>query len=235
MAGEKILNKITFVIVVITLFLVALIFNENVLNGPQPSEYTEGEIDTSKDPVQIMLDAAETMEKKDGDFTFQIKSLAFYNASVKIMSKRYYYVDILNANWNVFGKLAPMDMVFAWGDLAEKENENCISYSSSITSTIVGGMRFGEFSYNKDCGFSRDYVISHASNNHLIPANENVHKALRKIEVGDKVVLEGYLVSAAIYEKERNLGSVTSSLTRSDTGCEIFYVTKVTLKDKIYT
>ena len=67
------------------------------------------------------------------------------------------------------------------------------------------------------------------SNNHIIPSNKKIAKALKYIKKGDFIELEGYLVDANI-----DFWQIThyweSSTTRNDTGdgaCEVIYVTSI--------
>jgi hypothetical protein len=82
-----------------------------------------------------------------------------------------------------------------------------------------------------------NYAMSHGSNNHIIPANENIRKAVdSKVRVHDKIVLDGYLVNVEGRNQGRRI-SMKSSLTRKDSNrgaCEIIYVTGVQVEDKMY-
>ena len=64
------------------------------------------------------------------------------------------------------------------------------------------------------------------SNNHVLPANEEIDRALRKASVGDEIRIRGHLVNYNINGSEyRN-----SSTRRDDTGngaCEILYVNEI--------
>ncbi|HTX24771.1 MAG TPA: hypothetical protein VMD03_08950 [Steroidobacteraceae bacterium] len=73
---------------------------------------------------------------------------------------------------------------------------------------------------------SREDVIAHSSNNHLIPADSSVRRQLARLRVGEVVHLTGLLVDGV-----RDDGaSVHTSLSRTDTGagaCEIMLVEEV--------
>ena len=80
------------------------------------------------------------------------------------------------------------------------------------------------------------YIITHSANNHIIPATENVQRALKIIKKRDRVVLEGYLVNLKGTYKGREVRWNTS-LSRTDTGngsCELFYVSKVRIDTRVY-
>ena len=84
--------------------------------------------------------------------------------------------------------------------------------------------------------FDRTYIARHSSNNHIIPATENVLKAVRSVGKRQKIVLEGLLVNLqGSYKGQRVWWS--TSLTRDDSGdhsCELFYVTKVRIDNNVY-
>ncbi len=126
------------------------------------------------------------------------------------------------------GEISPLDLAVVWGKLAEPEYHRFMSYRQS------GRWYF----YKYKSGFPLDdhYIISHSSNNHIIPANKNVKRAVMTIGEGDKVVLEGFLVNLKGDYKGRAV-TWNSSTTRVDTGngsCEVFYVYKVRIKDMVY-
>ena len=84
--------------------------------------------------------------------------------------------------------------------------------------------------------FDTSYVIAHSANNHIIPANENIHRAVKMIKKKMRLFLEGYLVNLKGTYKGREV-SWNTSLSRTDTGngsCELFYVSKVRIDTKIY-
>jgi len=79
-------------------------------------------------------------------------------------------------------------------------------------------------------------VVAHSANNHIVPVNENVGRAVKSVKKKDAVVLEGYLVNIQGSYKGRDV-RWNSSLSRTDTGngsCELFYVTKVRIESKVY-
>jgi hypothetical protein len=68
------------------------------------------------------------------------------------------------------------------------------------------------------------------SNNHLLPADAVVARAIRAIRIGDQIRMRGLLVDYAVSHADREVFTRRTSLTRTDTGngaCEILYVTSV--------
>jgi hypothetical protein len=79
-------------------------------------------------------------------------------------------------------------------------------------------------------------VVTHSSNNHIIPDNENIHRAIKSINKKDEVILEGWLVNLKGVYRGKNVFWNTS-LSRNDTGngsCELFYLLKVRINNKVY-
>lgn len=72
-------------------------------------------------------------------------------------------------------------------------------------------------------------IENESSNNHLIPANDDIKATLLKAQIGEKVSLKGYLVNL---RRTTDDFRWNSSLNRYDTGdgaCEIIYVTNATI------
>jgi hypothetical protein len=188
---------------------------------PEPTAVEHGEIDTSQNPIQAPANPEDiiTLEIEDG--VFELKPKAKYKASVMVMSKKSY-----SHGWP--GKIAPIDLALAWGKLTEPQYDKHIDYSQSD--------RWYYFQYDSESPLTGGYIGDHSANNHIIPATENVRKALKSIKKKQKVVLEGYLV----YLKGTYKGGEVfwnTSLTRKDHGdnaCELFFVEKVRIGNNVY-
>ncbi len=179
------------------------------------------EIDTSQDPIQTSYksDVPIIREFKNGLFT--ITPIAEYKISGVMVSKETY-----SSEWE--GKISPADLAMVWGKLAEPEYDRYITYSQRN--------RWYFYKYKPGSPFDNAYVISHSGNHHIIPANENVHRAIKTIKRKEKVVLEGFLVNIKGTYKGRTV-TWNTSLSRTDTGngsCELFYVSKVRIDTKVY-
>jgi len=178
-------------------------------------------IDTSQDPRQTPYKSGEPiLIKIEGGFV-SISPLAEYKVSGVVVSKKSYFDD-----WE--SKISPVDLAFVWGKLGEPEFDKYITYSQSN--------RWYFYNYKPKSPFDNAYVISHSGNNHIIPANENIYRAVKTIGKKDEVIMEGYLVNLKGTYKGREV-SWNTSLSRTDTGngsCELFYVSKVRKGTKIY-
>ena len=186
------------------------------MTGVEPDE-----IDTSQDPIQVPFKAGEpiTREVKNGYLT--ITPVAEYKISGVVVGKGTYSSD-----WD--GKISPVDLAIAWGKLAEPGSNRYITYTQ--------GYRWYFYQCKPGSPFDHSYVISHSSNNHIIPANENIRRAVKTVKRKDKVVLEGFLVNLKGTYREQPVAWNTS-LSRTDAGngsCELFYVSKVRIDAKVY-
>jgi hypothetical protein len=179
------------------------------------------EIDTSQDPIQTSYKSDEPILREIKNGLFMITPVAEYKISGMVVSKESY-----SSGWD--GGISPVDLAIVWGKLAEPDYERYITYSQ--------GNRWYFYQYKPGSPFDNSLVISHSANNHIIPANENIHEAVRTIGKKDKVVLEGFLVNIkGTYKGQRVTWNTSLSRTDIDSGsCELFYVSKVRIGAKIY-
>jgi hypothetical protein len=201
-------------------FLILLFVFLCACSGPVPTATELGIIDTSLDPVQEPCRSADfSIETKDGRFT--ARCAAEYKASVMLVGRESY-----SSGWNSI--LSPVDLAVVWGKLAEPEFDRHITYRQND--------RWYFYEYAAQSPASHSYIVSHSSNNHIIPATDNVLRAIRSIRMKQVVTLEGLLVNIrGTYKGQRVWWN--SSLSRSDTGagsCELFYVSKVRIGENVF-
>ena len=178
-------------------------------------------IDTSADPEQSPVSSDEpiTFTTKKGSFTLTPKAGTDYAAPWSA-------VNPIPTAWESI--LSPVDLAIAWGKVADSGSGKYISFSQ--------GNRWYFFKTKADSPLNTKDVFTHSGNNHIVPANENVRRAVRSIREKDRVILEGFLVDI----KGTYKGSVVTwntSLSRTDIGngaCEIFYVSKARIESKVY-
>jgi hypothetical protein len=187
---------------------------------PIPTDKAYDQIDISLDPIQIKNEYRSfTIKIKKG--AFLITPVAEYKISAMVVNKKNYHYG-----WNA--ELAPVDLALVWGKLAEPEYAKYMRYSQSN--------RWYYYRYKSDAPFDNSFIISRSSNNHIIPSNNNILKAVKTIKKKDKIYLEGYLVRLKGNYKNRECWW-NSSLSRSDTGngsCELFYIVKIRINNLIY-
>jgi hypothetical protein len=190
-------------------------------NRPKLTGVESDEIDTSQDPIQASYKSDEPIIKEIKDGHFTMTPVAEYKISGMVVGKETY-----SFGWD--GEISPVDLAIVWGKLAESEYDRYITYSQSN--------RWYFYQYKPGSPIDNSFVISHSANNHIIPANENIHEAVKVIGKKDIVVLEGFLVNIkGTYQGQPVTWN--TSLSRKDTGngsCELFYVSKVRIDTKIY-
>jgi hypothetical protein len=191
------------------------------LNKPEISEISETIINTDKVPFQSVSMKAFNKTFKDGDIDVKISARARYNISARILSKRKYV-----RGWE--SKLSPMDLVFGWGDAAKMEKINLLKIHQAV--------RWYSYKVSTDIPMTPQYIASHTSNHHIIPASENIRRALLFLRKYDIVLMKGYLVDIHGTKGNQNVSWMTS-MTREDTGdgaCEIFYVESLQIGNNVY-
>jgi len=212
------MNKILLIfLVVIALAIPAYLF----INRPTASEEDFSSIDTFQDPLQLsLLDPQNVLINSKG-LAAIVTPFAKYKISAVILSKKKY-----PQKWASI--ISPLDFALGWGDVSKPENVKNIDVRQT--------MRWYRYRFDAEVTISQNYISTHSSNHHIIPANDNIRKAVLFAKKHDKIVLEGYLVNISGKYKNGNI-SWRSSHTRTDTGdgsCEILYVTSVKLGTNIY-
>jgi hypothetical protein len=206
------------------LWLLSIILSFHFLFGcdrPKMTGLATDEIDTSRDPIQTSHKSDEPIIKEIKNGHFTITPVAEYRISGMVVGKETY-----SSGWD--GEISPVDLAIVWGKLVEPEYDRYITY--------IQRSRWYFYQYKSGTPFDNSLVISHSANNHIIPASENIRKAVKRIKEKDKVVLEGFLVNIKGTYKGQPV-TWNTSLSRTDTGsasCELFYVCKVRINTKVY-
>jgi hypothetical protein len=172
------------------------------------------------DPLQINLEHKEEIRLSTGKQDYVLSLKAEYAISAYLISKRRYRRGGLS-------DLSPWDYALIWGDVP-----NQLKYIKF--DQIV---RFCLFSYKYGSPVDPAYIATHLSNNHLIPANDNIRKALARAKRGDIVQLKGYLVNVRTISGGKEAVVWKSSMSRDDTGngaCEVLYVEQLRIGNKLY-
>lgn len=191
---------------------------------PKPSSLISVPLDPSLAPYQNNYPSdAETpiIKKIDGRQTLIIPK-ADYRITGRVVSKRHYFMD-----W--FSKLSPVDLAIAWGPLATKKYDPFVTFSHTD--------RFYNYHYSADMPDDPSVIATHSANEHLIPANAHIAKALKSVDVDEILEIEGYLVNVEASNGDSGAVLMNTSLLRTDTGagaCEIIYVTKVTIGNEVF-
>ena len=207
------------IIIVITI----LILYPRLLPAPIKTEgYAVESINTSIDPYQKPSVKIQPKIIVDKNKTIIIHFICDYEVSALIVSKCNYWFD-----WKA--KLIPIDLALAWGHLVRADYKKYINYWQFN--------RWYYYRYKGGSPWGGDYISSHSSNHHLIPANQNIRKAIQSSNVNQIVKLTGYLVNLDMISTTGKEEHLLSSQSRTDTGggaCEVMYVTKVQIDDNLY-
>lgn len=197
--------------------------NRSVANIPEPVqtdmsvliEQAEGRGETFETKKTISGDGYEV------DMTF----LAHYDIKGLVVELDDY--DHINAS--AFDKAIPRDISLAWGKVAE--NKSRFNWSHGGRKLSVG---YDEKTI-KELGLSRNSVMAHVSNNHLLVDRKDLYQKIKRVRIGDYIEMKGYLISGKIKDGSGNeVRDVKSSLIRTDysssvldrrTSCEIMFVT----------
>lgn len=190
-------------------------------NQPTVIRHESDPIDTSMDPIQEFLNEDQSFSLERGKIRFNLKPVARYRISARVVGTRSY-----SRGWE--SSLSPVDLAMVWGELATKKHDKYISYKQRN--------RWYYYRYSANFPLPGQYIIRHSCNNHMIPASHNISRALNTIKTNDLVSIEGYLVNVTGKIKGGDVWWSTST-SRSDSGdhsCEIIYVEKLRINDKVY-
>jgi hypothetical protein len=186
-----------------------------VLTRPHASGTAEP-VDGSADPLQTDTDRP-SFEVGTGKDEVTLDPRASFDISAVVAHDEHYRFDD-----GAF--LVPVDLVMTWGKLPEEPYKSRVSY---------GQMTRYYFWRTSSPELDLHYIRSHSANMHMIPADDNVRRALLSVGRGDKVRIQGLLVNA-----RRGDGfHWTTSMTREDDGpgaCELVYVEQIQIGRDVY-
>ena len=215
-----------------------------------PSSTSNEKLDTSKDPILIEnpvnINAVELKHQSDYDKlikyksfkngkTYYIMPLAKYSITARVFEKNtFFYMQ-----WDI-DNVSLVDYGFAWGDMAKNEFFGKLYGHSN--QDVTGRRLVYSFKdrYMRSLAYKFNYMKRHTSHTHTIPANKNIKKVLYALKKGQTVKLDGYLVD--VYDNKYWRFAKTS-LSLEDEGydtprgggaCEVMYVTRVQVGDKVF-
>lgn len=171
------------------------------------------------EPVQTAT-SGETAFTMDG-YDFVIHYLYEYDIEALVVHTKDYL------GFGIDDKLARHDLGLAWGTIAEYNEMIDFHWQQS------GRFLTWHIDNNRDLNTLGGVAAigEHCSNNHILPANNEIDKKVWQIRRGDHIHLRGYLVNV---DGTKPDGSARyywhSSTTRTDRGkgaCEVFYVTDI--------
>lgn len=145
---------------------------------------------------------------------YDLTAVARYALAARVLrTKRY---------WSDADGLVPYDVALGWGPMSDQAVLDRLAISQ--------GNRFFFYEWRKEPPLPVGDIVTHAANNHVIAANEEVAAAVRRLRSGQFVKMRGYLVNAS----RRDGFHWNTSLSRADHGngaCELFYVEAIAVTD----
>ena len=148
-------------------------------------------------------------------FAFQIGTLEplhGFSVQARVLSKTNYSAD-------KEARLSPVDLALGWQRMSDQAVLSQLKISQSS--------RWYHYRWENEPPLPPAEIIRSSANMHLIPASASVAKTLERIDKGDQIRIDGWLVEAALPNGWR----WRSSTTREDSGasaCELVYVCAVT-------
>ena len=144
---------------------------------------------------------------------YTITAVAAYAIEARVLHTKHYWAD--------GNDLVPYDVAVGWGAMSDQAVLDRLSISQ--------GNRFFFYEWQNPPPVAVSEIERHAANMHVIAANKEVAKAVKRLRRGEFVAMRGYLV---------NVGGPdgfywNTSLRRDDTGngaCEVFYVESIEAK-----
>jgi hypothetical protein len=197
-------KRLGFVLVV-----AAVIFCWGYLH--RPIAYPPGVLISSEPEQTLTFDSPITR----GDY--ELKPLAHFALDARVLHRKIY-------RWDQRASLVPVDLALGWGPMSNQSVLDQVQITQS--------MRFYWFAYTFPPPISKEEIISHSTNVHVIPATAAIASQCKSLRAGELVHLSGDLVEAAAPGR----APWRSSLSRTDTGngaCELMWVNELSILSEI--
>ena len=182
-------------------------------------EPTDEVVDPSRVPWQEDLsEELQATLEFEGIDDFRVRTRARYRVAARILSTQRY-----RSGWE--SDLSPVDLALGWAGMAAPSVDDHITWSQSN--------RWYFYRWGRGCPYGKKEIISSSANTHIIPATENLRRAVLRLSRGDIVLLEGYLVRVDGADGRYWI----SSTSREDTGrssCEVMVVERLVLEGLEY-
>jgi hypothetical protein len=165
------------------------------------------------------------MKRGDWFYTWTILPRAQYQIAGRVLVNQEYATNIFDLR----SRLCPMDIGVGWKELGNPQVDKWITWWNQSDRTL-------HFRWEAAPPYTYEYINSHISNNHVIPATKNLEVVLKTLKRNDIVRMDGLLVDA----RTKFLGmeyEVDTSMRRDDSGqgaCETFYITRLIVNGKEY-
>lgn len=189
-----------------------LYFLFSVFNRPTGIAVHEA-FSAENDPVQGEVDPGEKkpMVVERSGMRWQITPQASYQIAARVL-----HMETYHTGWQ--SSFSPVDLALGWGKLADPHVDKWIDWSQNT--------RWYFYHWSEGSPYTNDYILRHSANVHIVPADDNLKRAVLKLSRNNIVLLEGNLINI-----DTTKGSEShwwhSSLSREDTGdgsCELMWV-----------
>ncbi|MCU0988071.1 MAG: hypothetical protein MUE63_00385 [Xanthomonadales bacterium] len=147
---------------------------------------------------------------------YRLTPRARFEIRARVLSREDYF-------WGNEADLSPIDLALGWGAMSDQAVLDRIEISQ--------GSRWYFTRYAGPAPLPDRDIIRHSGNMHIVPADPQVLRQLKKIRRGDIVRATGYLVDIDHPSGFR----WRTSLSREDTGggsCEIFYLQRIGIEGR---
>ncbi len=155
-----------------------------------------------------------SMQKSFAFKKYTITPLANFKVKAKVLSRE-------NYTSGREAELSPTDLALGWGRMSDK----------TVTQEVDIWQSGRWFRWKtQKLPIPKREIERHSANMHMLPKDEHVAQALKKVRKGDIVVIKGYLVKV----DARDGWHWISSLSRSDTGngaCEVVFLEEISVEN----
>lgn len=222
------INKKVLIIVILCLVLSSfVVISERLAKSSNSTD----DITAMIRPIQEDLEGPVIFAKDINGIKVTMIKVAKYQIAGRVVESYDYTSGMANiieaiSTKSAYNDIAIKDVAIAYGPMALVENHKKMTYIMSGARKIAYAVK--DYSLFNTVG-DIDVVKTYITNNHLIPANDEVRELIKKIDTDDYVQISGYLVDA-MWEYGMYQYNLETSTTRTDVGdgaCEIIYVEDV--------
>jgi hypothetical protein len=189
--------------------------------GPIASGTYDGGIDVSSDPEQTAISDPTPLRRTLDGYDLTLTPLANYVLRGVVLGRERY-------SWGWQADLAPCDVAMAWGPLVEDGLYTRLHWSQDN--------RWYFWHWRGSFPHDNAFIARYSSNTHVIPATNNLRRAVMSLSAGDIAELSGELVRVDGRDGGATVWWV-SSTRRDDTGdgsCEVLYLRRLRTDHRIY-
>ena len=203
---------------VVLLVTVGWWYSPMSLRVPAPAAPAEGVAITCPPPPRVERGAAPLQSPVPASLApfrleaAELQPLAGFSVDARVLSREDYLAGRES-------DLSPTDLALGWDRMRETSVLDRLEISQSG--------RWYQYRWQGEPPLPPREIARSSANMHMIPADRTVAAALARIDAGDRVRIDGWLVEAVTPDGWR----WRSSTTREDTGggaCELVYVCAIT-------